>query len=140
MPPVANQDARDADIFRAWVAGRTQKAIAADRGISQPSVSEAIARHRARLGPDDLEDARRDDLARLEALIAAHWDKATETTSPESSLAAIVAMLRHRAKVLGYAAPARIDATVAAITSEPPERLEVTYARMMAEGNGGAHA
>jgi hypothetical protein len=133
MPSVANQDVRDAEIWRAWVVDRrTMEDIGAELEISHQAVSKAIARHRARLGPDALDQARADDLARLEALIEAHWDKATETTSPEAALGAVIAIVKYRGKVLGYLAPARFDATVAAVTEPPPEPLTVTLDRIMA--------
>jgi hypothetical protein len=50
---VLNQVDRDREIWIEWVSGRRQADIAADRGLAQSSVSEAISRYRSTLPPLD---------------------------------------------------------------------------------------
>jgi ParB-like chromosome segregation protein Spo0J len=133
MATVLNQDVRDAQLWRAWVVDRrTQADIAAEHGLDQSAVSRALSRHRARLGENTIAEALQMDLVVLDMLQDANLAKAREgATSPEAAFWAVLGVLRHRAKVLGFTPP-ETDPT----DGEPPERLEVVYARMM---NGDGH-
>lgn len=132
MATVLNQDVRDAQIWRAWVVDRrTQADIAAEHGLDQSAISRALSRHRSRLGEDTIAESLRADLTVLDLLQDAHLQKAREALEPSSALWAVLAILRHRAKILGYVPPSP-DPT----DGEPPERFEVAYARLM---NGGQH-
>jgi predicted transcriptional regulator len=53
MPKVLDQVDRDREIWLAYVAGSRQADIAAERGLAQSTVSEAIRRYRATLPPLD---------------------------------------------------------------------------------------
>lgn len=53
MGKVLDQLDRDRSIWMEYVSGRRQADIAADRGLAQPSISEAISRYRDTLPPLD---------------------------------------------------------------------------------------
>ena len=89
---------RDQEIWRAWVQGMTQDQIAAQRGVTQPAISQAISRYLASIPEPERAAYRARTLERLEALYQAHAATALE----RPRVAAIVrGILDSQARVLG---------------------------------------
>ena len=60
MSVVANQHARDAAIYRAWIDGRRMVDLAEQYGVTHSAISQAVARHQAALpAPERGQEVRR---------------------------------------------------------------------------------
>jgi hypothetical protein len=75
---VLDQVDRDREIWIEWVSGRRQVDIARDRDLSQPTVSQAIARYRATLPPLDKAEELDRALDLVNELIHVHAPRAKQ--------------------------------------------------------------
>lgn len=100
-------DGRAGQIWSAYVAGRTQEAIAAEYGITQQRVSQVLADVRVTI-PDAVRmDAALLAAERVDALLAAVWPAAME--GDVRAVAAALKVLERSARALGTDAAAPLQ-------------------------------
>lgn len=91
-------DGRNGAIWRAYLLGRTQEAIAEEHGISQQRVSQVLAEVRASIPDDARRDAALVDLERLDALLSGVMPAALG--GDVQAVRAALAVLERRARML----------------------------------------
>ena len=103
---------RRAEIGLMWEAHMTQQSIANRLGVSVGTVNRDIQILRARWRKTQ-EDATNtvmvDDLHRIEVAIGAIWPQVL--TGDYNAIDRLLALIRERAKLLGYEPPKRVDVT-----------------------------
>lgn len=92
-------DGRNGEIWRQYLMGRTQEAIADEYGIGQQRVSEVLAAVRESIGTADLADVARVDLERLDLMLSGVMPSATRGDT--KAIGAAKGLLERRAKMLG---------------------------------------
>jgi hypothetical protein len=92
-------DGRNGEIWRGYLLGRTQEALADEHGIAQQRVSQILAEVRDALGTDDLATTALVDLERLDLLLSAYMPGATRGDTKAGGLA--LKVLERKAKALG---------------------------------------
>jgi hypothetical protein len=131
MSQVLDQIDRDQAIWAEWVDGRTQAEIGQRRGISQPAVSQAIARYLASIPEPERAQYRAQILARYEALVAAHWPAALQ----RPRVAAIVrGIIDSEARVLGLIQSQIQVGGQVTHSWEPGPTVDQVLAQMLADG------
>lgn len=105
------REARRKRVASLLLAGvRDQTRIAEQLGTSQPTVSrdiKAIEAEWAQSAVQDIAAAKGHDLERIERLIAALWGDAIKGKWLATDR--VLALMQHRAKLLGLEAPERLD-------------------------------
>ena len=105
------REARRAQVARLLLAGVTdQRAIAEKLGVSQPTISrdiKHIEKDWQQAAVQDIAAAKGKDLARTERLIAALWESAIKGKWLATDR--VLALMQHRARLLGLEAPAKQD-------------------------------
>lgn len=91
-------EGRDGQIWRAYILGRTQEAIAAEHGISRQRVGQVLEEIRAGIPPRDRVDAALVDLERLDALLSGVMPAAL--AGEVQATRAALQVLERRAKML----------------------------------------
>jgi hypothetical protein len=135
MPtPSRRLEGRDGRIWRAYLLGTTQEALAAQEGLSQTRISEIVSAARAAIPEADLAQARTDHLDAMRTLAEVAADIMEAPLSPAYSngrimldengraildagprLAALDRLVKINervAKVMGLDAPVKADVTV----------------------------
>ena len=84
MAEVAAQADRDATIYRAWVDGARQVDLAERYGVSQPAISQAIARYQATLPPTEKAAEIRRTLDLVDDLLAVYALRARTGHAPSN--------------------------------------------------------
>src|SRR5688500_20239898 len=90
---------RDGAIWRSYLLGRTQEAIAAEHNITQQRVSQSVAEVRASIPEDARSDAALVDLERLDLLLGGVLPAAV--AGDVQATRAALAVLEGGAKVVG---------------------------------------
>lgn len=91
-------DGRNGAIWRAYVLGRTQEAIAEEHGVSQQRISQVLAEVRAGIPGDARTDAALVDLERLDVLLSGVMPAAV--AGDVQATRAALAVLERRARML----------------------------------------
>lgn len=132
--PTPRLEGRNGQIYRGYILGTTQEELADQFGLSQPQVSDIIARVRASIPEEDLAAARSDHLDVLRTLSKVAADIMVTGPTPAYSngrpmvnddgspvmdhstqlqaLDRIVKITERVSKVLGLDAPVKADVTV----------------------------
>jgi hypothetical protein len=76
---------RRAEAYRMWITGKTQTFIAAHFGIDQSVVSDDLKRFRDSIPEADRDQARKDQLSRLQGLRDSLYELATKDGAPVTS-------------------------------------------------------
>lgn len=97
-----------AEMFTSYIGGSSQYDLAEVYGVNQSTISRALARYMEDFGEEELREARKKDLVRLEALIDRHWKPALRKGDKESAKL-VVEMIKTRARFIGYEAPTRVE-------------------------------
>lgn len=92
-------DGRNGRVWRAYVSGRTQDAIAVEHGISQQRVSQILAEVRQSIPADSRADALLLDLERLDRVLVAFLPIAE--TGDAKAAGVVLRVTERRAKALG---------------------------------------
>lgn len=98
MAETERLDGRNGAIWRAYVLGRTQEAIAEEHSISQQRVSQVLAEVRASIPGDARTDAALVDLERLDVLLSGVMPAAV--AGDTQATRAALAVLERRARML----------------------------------------
>lgn len=103
---------RELEAVRLRTAGQPYSSISLSLGIAKSSVHRAVTRAMARTATTLAEDAgvlRQIEIARLDALLAGLWPRATSGDVP--AVHAALKVGERRARLLGLDAPARAEVT-----------------------------
>lgn len=102
-------EGRNGEIWRAYLFGKTQEAIAEEFGLSQQRVSELIRDVRESLPETDLTELRRADLERLDAMLPNNILMAV--AGDKDAVNSVLKIMERRAKLLGLDAPTKQEVT-----------------------------
>lgn len=91
-------EGRDGQVWRAYILGRTQEAIAAEHGISQQRVSQILSEIRSSIPATDRADAALVDLERIDMLLSGVMPAAV--AGDTQAARAVLAILERRARML----------------------------------------
>lgn len=91
-------EGRDGRIWRSYVLGRTQEAIAAEHGISRQRVGQVLEEIRASIPATDRADAALVDLERIDLLLSGVMPAAV--AGDTAAARAVLAILERRARML----------------------------------------
>ena len=111
MPAVEGPrlDGRNGEIWRAYLFGKTQEAIAEEFGIVQQRVSQIIRDVRESLPETDANELRRADLERLDAMLPNNILMAV--AGDKDAVNSVLKIMERRAKLLGLDAPTKQEVT-----------------------------
>lgn len=98
-------EGRNGEIWRSYLFGKTQEAIAEEYGISQQRVSEIVREVRESLPETDAQELRRADLERLDAMLPNNILMAV--AGDKDAVSSVLKIMERRAKLLGLDAPTR---------------------------------
>jgi hypothetical protein len=98
-------DGRNGEIWRAYLFGKTQEAIAEEFGIHQTRVSQIIRDVRESLPETDANELRRADLERLDAMLPNNILMAI--AGDKDAVNSVLKIMERRAKLLGLDAPTK---------------------------------
>ena len=98
-------DGRNGEIWRAYLFGKTQEAIAEEFELSQQRVSEVIREVRESLPETDANELRRADLERLDAMLPNNIMLAV--AGDKDAVNSVLKIMERRAKLLGLDAPTK---------------------------------
>lgn len=98
-------EGRNGEIWRGYLFGKTQEALAEEFGISQSRVSQVIAEVRESLPETDAQELRRADLERLDAMLPNNILMAV--AGDKDAVSSVLKIMERRAKLLGLDAPTR---------------------------------
>jgi hypothetical protein len=134
MPTALDQVDRDREVWIEYVSGRRQADIARDRGVSQSSISQAVARYRATLPPLDKAEELDRALDLINDLISVHVDRAREGHLGATRM--VDRLVNTKAKLVGLVQTqvkhqGSIDHTY---TWEPGPSVDQVLAPIIAEG------
>jgi predicted transcriptional regulator len=134
MPTALAQLDKDLAIYQAWCSGRRQRSIAEEYGISQPAVSQAVARARDAMPPLDRAAYLLQSVELLNLFIEIY---APDAISKDKGATRIVEkLLGRRGRYLGLETPQKVElaAAVAEVRDghEPAEPLQVVIERILA--------
>ena len=102
-------EGRNGEIWRSYLFGKTQEAIAEEFGLSQQRVSELIRDVRESLPETDLTELRRADLERLDAMLPNNILMAV--AGDKDAVSSVLKIMERRAKLLGLDAPTKQEVT-----------------------------
>lgn len=134
MGQVNGQDARDIAVYRAWVDGARQDDLAEQYGVTQPAISQAIARVQETLPPVDKEREISRTLDLADDLMSAYVDKARAGNTAASREVRGYLMLK--ARWLGVdRREVQVERTgMVQVQHEPGPTVEELLERWRAEG------
>lgn len=98
-------EGRNGEIWRSYLFGKTQEAIAEEYGISQQHVSEIIRKVRESLPEADALELRRADLERLDVMLPNNMLMAI--AGDKDAVNSVLKIMERRAKLLGLDAPTK---------------------------------
>lgn len=102
-------DGRNGEIWRGYLFGRTQEALAEEYGISQTRISQIITEVRNTLPETDANELRRADLERLDAMLPLNIQMAVN--GDKDAVSSVLKIMERRAKLLGLDAPTKQEVT-----------------------------
>jgi hypothetical protein len=140
VPIVHAQADKDLDIYLAWSLGERQRQIGARLGITQQSVSEAIARARKLQPPRDRAEVFDQSLEMIDDLLAVYQPLALDQDKAAGRL--VDRLIGRRNALLGLENPQKLELHQAQ-QAEPSERIDVKAelaALLLRIRNGGDHA
>jgi hypothetical protein len=135
-----------ATIARMYLKGATQAEIGATLGVSQQQISHDLAQIRAAWAASavaDLDQAKTEQLARLDLLERTYWASFHRSDAPGDPryLAGVERTIEQRCRILGLYAPKQIDLGLAALadraaaeTGLRPEAVVAEAERWLREG------
>lgn len=98
-------EGRNGEIWRGYLFGKTQEALAEEFGISQSRISQVIQEVRESLPEADAQELRRADLERLDAMLPNNILMAI--AGDKDAVSSVLKIMERRAKLLGLDAPTR---------------------------------
>jgi hypothetical protein len=107
----------DAAVLERRLAGLSIRRLAREFKLSEKAVLDSLDRSLPKLSPELKIRIYREDLQRLEALVAAHW--ASAATGSQSSTQVILRLLERRASMIGADAPTKIDIVIDQVGQHP---------------------
>lgn len=102
-------DGRNGEIWRGYLFGITQEALAEEHGISQARVSQILSEVRNSLPETDLMELRRADLERLDVMLPNNILMAV--AGDKDAVSSVLKIMERRAKLLGLDAPTKQEVT-----------------------------
>jgi hypothetical protein len=107
MPDVAHQQDRDLAIWHAWVQGVNQAKLAEQYGVTQPAISQALARAKALLPVEALGLYLMRSLARLERLYGTFQPRADDGDKGAARI--VLQTIAQEGRYLGLDSPAKLE-------------------------------
>jgi hypothetical protein len=124
---------RGARALELSLAGWSYDAITAELGYkSRDSVSKAMWKAIDRRSAEGVEENRALELSRLDALQAAHWDRAVDGDTKAAEV--VLNVIEKRCRLLGLDRPGKAAAGAGSVIAPGHEE---TYAAVLAEAQGG---
>lgn len=119
MPQAENErlTTRNGEIWRGYIQGRTQEALAAEHGVSQQRVAQIIRDVRKSIPEEDAAELRRVDLERLDAMLPNNLTLAMG--GDKDGVKSVLAIMTRRAALLGLDAATKVEANVQTPNLDP---------------------
>lgn len=107
----ARLEGRNGDVWKAYLSGQTQCALAEKYGVTQARISQIIRDVRLSIPEETTDDLRMLDLERLDAVLPAHYRAAK--AGDKDGLTGVLKIMERRARLLGMDAPVKQNVTAA---------------------------